>query len=124
MTVFCIFILVKERKQDVCLQFTADGSPILNNIILRKNTPKTLNLVIKNTSQNTVKITNINTKNNMEQITFKHNCPYDIPALKTMQLQLSVHCTEENVLYFPILFTTEIQNKGIQNYAVELVQSY
>ncbi|EFA02630.2 putative RNA helicase armi-like Protein [Tribolium castaneum] len=111
---------LKERKE-VLLEFAVDGSPILNNLIIRKNVPKTFVLTINNPSKNSVKITKISTKDNVEQVNFNHSCPYDLPPLQTIQLELLIrNTTVTNMLYFPILLTVETV-RGIHQYAIELV---
>ncbi|XP_044255237.1 putative helicase mov-10-B.1 [Tribolium madens] len=110
---------LKERKE-VLLEFAVDVSPVLNNLIIRKNVSKTFILQIKNSGKNSVKITKIWTKDNLEQVKFQHTCPYEVSPLQIIQLELLVHNPDTNMLYFPVLFTVETV-RGNQQYAIELV---
>jgi hypothetical protein len=119
--VFTIFFfVVKLPSKTWELKFTIDNSPVFNNIILRKNVPKTLHFGVKNVSNEIVQVSTVQIKQSTPDVQFNPVTPYNLPPSILMQHDLKVCCKTEGILYFPILIFAQIGDRSRQ-FAVELV---
>ncbi|RZC37172.1 helicase mov-10-B.1, partial [Asbolus verrucosus] len=97
-----------------------DGSLILDNIILRKEIPKSVYLSVKNMTKYPIKILAIETKSDIEEMKFNPSCPRHLAPSNMTRYTLTARSVNEGIIYFPILFTTQFNN-NIQHYSTQLV---